>query len=147
LLTVTSSDPDAPVFTVHISGSAFSSTADADGDGMNDWVEYQGRLLGLNWQVSQPALVEAFHDAAHGAGMVYPEEVGGVSGSFALVGRDPATVMFSLRMKLWECPDLLTHDFVPMTLVPGNLNVNGDGDIQYDFRSDEKKMFYRATFR
>ncbi|MEI7899836.1 MAG: hypothetical protein WCK89_06255 [bacterium] len=146
-LLIASSDPDHPVFTVNISGPAFSSTADTDGDGMNDWAEYRGRFFGLDWETSQPAFVAVFYDAAHSAGLVQPEEVGGVSSSFVLVSKDPATAMFSLRMRLLECPDLLKTNFVPMTLVPANLNVNGDGDIQYDFHSDEQKMFYRATFR
>ncbi len=142
---ITSSDPDDPVFTINISGSAYSSTSDTDGDGLNDWAEYQGGLLGLDWQVSQPALVEAFHDAAHGAGLVDPVEVGWVSGSFVLVTEDPATDMFSLRLRLWESPDLST--FVPMVLNPANLTVNPDGDIQYDFSTDEGKRFYQAAFR
>jgi hypothetical protein len=144
---ITSGDPDHPVFTVNISGPAFSGTADTDGDGMNDWAEYRGRALGLDWETSQPGLVGAFLDTAHAAGLVYPEEVGGVSSSLVLVSRDPVTGLFSLRIRLWECSDLLAPDFVPMSILPGNLNVNGDGEIQYDFSSDEEKMFYRAGFR
>ncbi len=142
---ITSSDPDHPVFTVNISGPAFSSTTDTDGDGMNDWAEYLGRFLGLDWEMSQPDLVGVFLDAAHGAGLVYPGEVGGVSSSFVLVSENPATAMFSLRMRLWKSPDCVT--FLPMVLNPANLTVNPDGEIQYDFTSSEGKKFYQATFR
>jgi hypothetical protein len=145
VIVLASNDPDQSVFSVHISGPVFSDTADIDGDGLNDWAEYQARILGLDWETAQPALVTAFLDGADGAGLVYPEDVGGISSSFQIVPENPATGEFSLRMRLHESSDLT--NFVPMILNPDDLNVNADGDIQYDFQSSDDKKFYRASFQ
>jgi hypothetical protein len=66
---IASSDLDENPFDIDLTGVGLSTTADSDGDGLNDWAEFQYAALGFDWQVSQPALVSTLMANANVAGL------------------------------------------------------------------------------
>ncbi|MCX6840567.1 MAG: SUMF1/EgtB/PvdO family nonheme iron enzyme, partial [Verrucomicrobia bacterium] len=68
-LQVASNDPDENPFDIALSGTAYSTTLDADSDGMNDWGEVKLSALGFDWQTPNTALVSTYYENASAAGL------------------------------------------------------------------------------
>ncbi|MCX6837318.1 MAG: SUMF1/EgtB/PvdO family nonheme iron enzyme, partial [Verrucomicrobia bacterium] len=68
-LQVASNDADENPFDIALSSTAYSTTLDADSDGMNDWGEDKLSALGFDWQTPNTALVSTYYENASAAGL------------------------------------------------------------------------------
>ena len=145
VLHIASNDPDENPFDISLSGIALSATKDSDEDGLNDWAEYQLAPLGFNWQVSQPSLVNTFFSNAKAAGLYTASQVQALNVGTPLISRDPATGRFTLTIGATKSADLVS--FLPFPFNLPNTTINAQGQIQFEFTSQENAAFFRLESR
>ncbi|MBK1834558.1 hypothetical protein [Roseibacillus ishigakijimensis] len=143
-LIISSNDSAHPTTAVTLTGLAYSPTADADGDGLADWPEYLARSLGFDWEEAQPSLVADLQELDRSRGLVSAEDLGGLAGDFSLVTVDPASNRATLRLALWESPDLTT--FSPLPVSAGEVSTTPSGEVEIEVTLPSGKSFYRAEF-
>lgn len=146
---------------------ALAFEADTDGDGMSDHAEFLLGAVGLDWQVSQPALVAAIHaglasaryftqsqyDAARTAGqndvlqapnlygLFTLSQVQSMNAGTPLLTRD-ANGQFKLRLRLQRATSP-SQPFVAFPFVTGQTVINGSGEIEFTFAAPENAAFFR----
>lgn len=138
---IASNDADENPFEIALTGFAFSPTADADADGLNDWAEHLLGPLGFDWQTPQPALVTALNDGANAAGLFTPSQVQALHAGIPLISRDPVTGRFTLTTDWQKSTDLSSFTDFPAS--PADVSVNGSGDIEFEFIAPDDAAFYR----
>ncbi len=139
ILTITSNDPNTPLITLKLAGKSFSQTADTDSDGLVDYVEYQMRSLGFDWQVAQPELVAILKDNASFAGLYDTNSA--LKLGVPLLVRNPTTNNFTLTIGIQRSFDLKTFTHFPMT--DQQVLVNSLGELEFQFPSLRTQAFYR----
>lgn len=144
-VSITSNDPNQPIYSFSLSGFALSGAADADSDGMTDWAEYALREHGFVWDETQSSKVENFYEMASAAGLYTQDEAAAVEGSASIVDVDPETQTAGIVIELDESLDLET--FEPIPIDPANLSVDGDGNIRVEVDAPDGKKFFRAQFK
>jgi hypothetical protein len=85
-----------------------SFTQDTDGDGMSDAAEVDLAGFGFDWQVSQPALVNAYYAQANGAGLYTTSQVQALNIDVPLIQRNQATGLFKLTIGVQSPPTCST---------------------------------------
>lgn len=128
-------------FDVELTGHAFSTTADADGDWLNDWAEYRFTSLGFHWEVAQPTLVNALNTGASAANLYTPGQVQALNVGVPLIQRNPSTGVFTLTIGVEKSADLSTFNPFPMTAP--QTSINGQGKLEFQFTSPENTEFFR----
>ena len=141
MIHIASNDPDENPFDIALTGTAFSATQDSDGDGLNDWAEYQLAALGFNWQVSQPALVNTLLINANTAGLYTAAQLQALNVGTPLIGFDPTTGKFTLTIGVMKSTDLV--HFQPFPFTPPGLKINTQGQIEYQFLPPDNTAFFR----
>ena len=167
-LQIVSNDPDENPFLVTLTGLAFSTTADADGDGLNDWAERQLEGLGFNWQVSQPAQVAALQNGANAAGyysqpqydsnrvagrndiLATPNQYGlytlnqvqAIHIDVPLLTLNPATGDFTITLGLKKSTDLQNYTEFPISGV--QTTITPDGKVAIRFTVPDSAAFFRV---
>lgn len=144
-LHIASNDTDENPFDIALSGDAFSTTADGDGDGLNDWAEFRFAPLGFDWQVSQPALVGALFDNANSAGLFTAAQIQTLHIDTPLIARDPVTGHFTLTLGMRKSTDLKQWVDFPFTN-PGT-TLNGEGKVEFNFSMPDHAAFFRLESR
>ncbi|MEI7911858.1 MAG: choice-of-anchor D domain-containing protein [Verrucomicrobiota bacterium] len=140
-LHITSNDPVQNPLDVTLTGCGFVPGVDTDGDGMSDWAKVQLAPLGFNWQLSQPALVQALYNNAAAAGLYTAPQIEVLQVANPLLTRDPLTGHIKVTLALKKSTDLLHWNAFPFTN-PGT-TVNGDGNIEFDFAPADSAAFFR----
>lgn len=140
-LHLASNDTNNAPFNIALAGDAFSTTADADGDGLNDWAEYQLAPLGFNWQVSQPSLVAALTNGANAAGLYSLSQIQSLNVSTPLLSRD-AGGNCKLTIALQKTTNL-GSGFGPLPFQLPQMTVNPQGQLEFIFSSADNAAFFR----
>lgn len=140
-LLATSDDADEGAYDINLTGTGLSYGADTDGDGMNDAAEYRMAALGFHWDTAEPAKVRELVDHASDAGLFTREDIQAQEPAAPLIQRDPLTGRFTLNLVWEKSTDL--ENFVILPAVPHEVSVTAQGDIQFEFDSNQTTEFYR----
>lgn len=141
-LQIPSNDSDETLFTLQLSGTGLTLTADTDLDGLNDAAEFNLAPLGFNWQVGQPALVTTLFTHANGAGLFASSQVQTLNSGTPLISRNPISGKVKLTMDWKKSTDLATFSDFPAS--PAHVSVNGNGDIEFEFTPTDDAAFFRV---
>ena len=144
-LHIASSDADENPFDIALTGQAYSSTADSDGDGLNDWAEHQYASLGFDWQLKQPSLVADLYGNANFAGLYTASQVQALNVGTPLIARDPESGHFTLTIGLKKSTDLMDWSEFPFTA--SGTTINDLGRIEFDFGVPDNAAFFRLESR
>jgi hypothetical protein len=171
-LTIANDDLDENPFTINLSGTGLSFTTDTDGDGLNDASEFQLAMLGFDWQVAQPALVNTLTSNANGAGLytqtqytanytagqnsvinapntfsLYTlSQVQALNVGVPLLQRNPTTGRFTLTIGVEKSTALLPGSFslLPMNTPGFTTTINGQGKLEFEFTAPDNAAFFRV---
>jgi FG-GAP repeat len=143
-LKVVSNDRFNSPFEIGISGSAFSNTADKDGDGLNDWAEQEYSTLGFDWQVANPDKVAKLRAGANAAGLFTQSQLQALEISTPMLVKDPVTGEVTLTLSLQKSTDLTT--FKPFSMSGATVN-STTGNVEFKFTPTETTEFYRVQGR
>lgn len=141
LLQVASNDSDENPFDISLTGTAYSTTLDADSDGMNDWGEFKLSALGFDWQTPNTAQVKALYDNAGAAGLFTATQVQNLNVGMPLLQRNHSSGEFTLTIGVDKSTDLRTWTTMPMT--SPQLLINGQGKLEFRFNSPDNAAFFR----
>jgi hypothetical protein len=170
-LRIANDDPDENPFDIALTSQAFSTTADLDGDGLNDWEEYRNASLGFDWQTAQPALVNVFVAGANSANLYTPAQyadnrtagrndvltspntydlytttqVQAMNVDAPLIERDPATGEFILTIGLEKSTDLENYSPFPVTMPQAT--ITPQGKLRLRFSVPDNAAFFRVEAR
>lgn len=140
-LRIATSASNLPDFTLAVTGMAFSTTEDADGDGLNDAAEFRLAALGFDWQTAQPDKVAAYFAAANLAGLYRKDQVQALGISTPFIERSPSGQV-TLRLKLNKSTDL--QQFLPFDFSAGELATDPSrGGIELRFTPVDDAAFFR----
>lgn len=140
-LQVASNDADENPFDIALSGTAYSTTLDADSDGMNDWGEVKLSALGFDWQTPNNTLVSALYNNAGAAGLFNSTQVQDLNVGIPLMQRNHATGEFTLTIGVDKSTNLSTWTPLPMT--GPQVLINGQGKLEFRFNSPDNAAFFR----
>jgi formylglycine-generating enzyme required for sulfatase activity len=141
VLHLSSNDADEGSFDIALSGVAFSTTADLDEDGLNDWAEYQLSPLGFDWQTPQASLVAALTNGANAAGFYSLSQVQTLNVDTLLLTRD-AGGNCKLTIGLQKTVDL-SAGFTPFPFLSPQTTVNPQGQLEFSFEAPDNSAFFR----
>ena len=144
-LSVVSSDRFNSPFEIGLSGTAFSTTADMDSDGLNDWAEREYATLGFDWQVANADKVAKLKAGANSAGLFTQSQLQlqALEISTPLMVKDPVTGMVTLTLALERSTDLKT--FTPFSAA--GATVTSAGKVEFKFTPTLPTEFYRVQGR
>lgn len=142
---IASNDADETSFDIALTGNAFSSTNDMDGDGLNDWAEHQLAPLGFDWQVSQPSLVIALNNGANAAGFYTRSQIQTLHVDAPLLSRDAGGTC-RLTIGLQKSANL-ADGFTPFPILAPQMNVNAQGLLEFTFEAPDNAAFFRVEAR
>jgi hypothetical protein len=140
-LQVASNDADENPFDIALSGTAYSTTLDADSDGMNDWGEVKLSALGFDWQTPNTALVSTYYENAAAAGLFTRTQVQDLNVGIPLMQRNHLTGEFTLTIGVDKSTNLSTWTAMPMT--GPQVLINGQGKLEFRFNSPDNAAFFR----
>ena len=140
-LHIASNDADENPFDITLSGLALSTTGDTDGDGMNDWGEFNLASLGFDWQVGNPTQVSTYFAAANSNGLYTASQVQSLNVSTPLLQRNPLTGSFTVTLGLEKSADLSTWNSLPFAIP--QVTVNGQGKLEFQFTVPDNAAFFR----
>jgi hypothetical protein len=138
---IANNDSDENPFDLGVIGQAYSTTLDADGDGMNDWGEYNLSSLGFDWQMNNAALVTTLMSKANTAGLFTASQVQDINVGSPLIQRNPTSGEFTLTLGVEKSTNLSTFGPFPMT-APQTL-INGQGKLEFRFTVPDNAAFFR----
>ena len=142
MLSLANDDATESPFNFAVTGRGLSFTTDTDGDGLSDGAELMGAALGFNWQVPQPALVQAYFGMANGAGLYTSAQVQALHVGTPLISRNPTNGMFKLTLSLQKSTSLSPTNWVPFPFIGANTSVNAQGQLEFQFTSPDNAGFY-----
>jgi len=140
---IASNDADENPFEIALSGMAFSTTADIDNDGMNDWGEYQLAAMGFDWQTNNAALVNTYFAAANSNGLYTTAQVQALNVGTPLLQRNPTTGVFTLTIGIHKSTTLQPGSFVPFPFSTPQTTINGQGQIEFQFTVPDNAAFFQ----
>lgn len=140
-LKIASNDKYKNPFEITISGSAFSTTLDTDGDGLNDWAEVQYASLGFDWQNKDTEKVAKLLAGANAAGLYTQAQLQALEVSTPLLTKDSTTGKVTLTLALEKSTDLKTYTPFPMTGAKVN---SSTGNVEFGFTSTDTAQFFRV---
>jgi hypothetical protein len=108
---------------------------------MSDAAEVDLAGFGFDWQVSQPALVNAYYAQANGAGLYTTSQVQALNIDVPLIQRNLATGLFKLTIGIEKSTDLILYNPFPFA-APGT-TINGQGQIEFQFSVPDNAAFFR----
>lgn len=142
---IANNDSDESPFDISLSGFAYSSTADGDGDGMNDWQEVQLAALGFNWQVNNASLVNTYFSTASLNGLYTETQIHTMNVNTPLLSKDPGTGKFKLNLGLQRSIDRATFESFPF--LPAGTSINPQGEVEFEFSVPEDAAFFKIEAR
>jgi uncharacterized delta-60 repeat protein len=142
-LSIANDDANQNPFNFSLLGRGLSFTNDTDGDGLSDASELMGASLGFDWQVSQPALVQAYNTMANGAGLFTASQVQALNIGKPLISHDPNTGQFKLTLGLTKTTTLSPTNWVPLPFSAGSTSINGQGNLEFLFTAPDNTAFFR----
>jgi streptogramin lyase len=139
---IASNDANENPFDINLTGLVFSTVADVDADGLNDWAEYQLSALGFNWQSKQLSLVSALTSGAQAAGLYTDLQLQALYPDATVLTPNPNTQQFKLTLGVKKSTDLQT--FTPLPMSVPSTSINGEGNFEFLFNSPEPSAFFRV---
>ena len=150
IVNIASNDEDENPFTFDVRATAFSTTADSDDDGLNDWAEYTWSALGFDWEVSQPALVAALFSNlvkapanVNTAGFFSTAQVQALNVGTPLIQRDPQSGTFTLTIGVAKSTTLQPGSFDPFPMTAPQTIINGAGELEFQFTVPDDVAFFQ----
>ncbi len=140
-LHVASNAPGNNPFNVLLAGLGLSATTSTGNDGLSDHAKYNLSALGFNWQLSQPALVQALYAGAGTAGLYTTAQVQALNVGTPLIQKDASTGQFKLTIAVQQSADLKTY--TPLSLSTGTTAINSAGALEFRFYGPSGAQFYR----
>ena len=140
-LHISSNDLDENPFDISLTGLAYSTTLDADADGMSDWGEYKLAALGFDWQIANVAQVAALYANASAAGLYTVSQVQDLNVGTPILQRNESTSEFRLTVGVEKSANLNTWTPFPMT-TPQTL-INSQGKMEFRFTVPDNAAFFR----
>lgn len=138
---IANNDSDENPFDLGVIGQAYSTTLDADGDGMNDWGEYNLSSLGFDWQVNNAALVTTLMSKANTAGLFTANQVQDINVGSPLIQKNPTSGEFTLTLGVEKSTNL--SSFVPFPMTAPQTLINGQGKLEFRFTVPDNAAFFR----
>lgn len=138
---IANNDSDENPFDLGVIGQAYSTTLDADGDGMNDWGEYNLSSMGFDWQVNNAALVTTLMSKANTAGLFTASQVQDINVGSPLIQRNPSSGEFTLTFGVEKSTNL--SSFVPFPMTAPQTLINGQGKLEFRFTVPDNAAFFR----
>jgi formylglycine-generating enzyme len=142
---IASNDTNESPFDIALEVSAFSTTADQDEDGLNDWGEHQLAPLGFNWQVSQPSLVSALSNGTNAAGYYSLQQIQTMNINTPLLTRDAGGTC-KLIIGLQKSANL-ANGFTSFPFLAPQTSVNAQGQLEFTFDAPDNAAFFRLEAR
>lgn len=142
VLHISSNDGDESSFDIALTGSILSYSVDTDGDGLSDASESLMHLLGYDWQVSQPALVNIYNSNPNAPEVYTAAQVQALHPGTPLISRNPATGKFKLTMD-WKKSTNLADFFDFPAPAGSSVLINSVGDIEFEFPNPDNAAFFR----
>ena len=105
-LTISSNDPATPAFLIHLSGTVFSFTADADGDELSDAAEFKLAAHGFRVNSADPGLLTLLRAEGHRAGLVSEGALRAAQPGGLLLKRDEVSGKSVVRLRLEKSSSL-----------------------------------------
>lgn len=133
--------PALASYDITLTGISVSTTNDTDSDGLNDGAEASLASMGFDWQVSQPALVDAYYDNATLAGLYTAAQIQALNIDAPLLQTNPGTGTFTLTLSIGKSIDLT--NFFPFPFTEPNLSVTPSGTLEFEFTSTNDAAFFR----
>jgi len=124
-----------------VTGQTILYTRDTDGDGMNDAAEFQMAALGFDFNVSQPALVNAYNTTANSAGFYTAAQIQALNVGARFLQRNPATGQFKLEIGMEKSANLTT--FTPFPFLAPQTTIRPDGKLEFLFTVPDNAAFFR----
>lgn len=140
-LRMVSNDIDENPFDIALSGQAFSTTLDADSDGMNDWQEFRLSSLGFNWQTPNNAMVATYFAVANENGLFTSTQVQDLNIGRTLIQRNPTSGEFTITFGLEKSTNL--SGWAPFPLTAPQTSINGQGKVEFIFTVPDNAAFFR----
>lgn len=140
-LVIFSNDTATPVYSINLSGLGLSESEDADGDGMNDWAEYDLRGFGFDWETPQHNLVSDYYEKAPSAGLATLDQVAGLQAGTTLLDVNQSSNRAKFTIELRQSDDL-APPFIPIVADPARLSVDARGRIVCEVDAPAGKRFY-----
>jgi formylglycine-generating enzyme required for sulfatase activity len=140
---IASNDADENPFDLNLAGRALSDQDDTDGDGMNDVAEWNLAALGFDWQVDNSELVDLYFENAGLNGLFAESEVHTLRLTTPSISRDSATGEVTLTTDWQRSSDGI--QFVNHAANPGEVSVDANGDIQFEFPAVDGAAFLVLT--
>jgi hypothetical protein len=141
-LRIASNDANENPFDIALTGTAYSTVADGDADGMSDWGEFQLAALGFNWQVSQPTLVAALANGAPAAGLYSAGQVQTLRVGASLTQHDLATQQFKLTVGMEKAAS--GQSYSPVRLTTPATSITGAGNLEFRFSAPEPGAVFKV---
>jgi hypothetical protein len=134
-------------YRINLSAQALpvSFTQDSDGDGLSDAAEVQLAAVGFDWQVGQPALVNAYFANANGAGLYTSNQLQALNVNSPLIAKNPANGLFTLTIGVQKSTNLF--DFFPFPMTAPQTMINGAGKLEFQFTNTDNAAFFRLESR
>jgi hypothetical protein len=98
-------------------------------------------VLGFNWELPQPGLVNTYYNSANGAGLYTTSQVQALHINTPLIQRNGAG-LFTLTLGLQKSATLLPGSFLPFPFIEADTQINA-GKIEFQFTSPDNAAFYR----
>jgi Abnormal spindle-like microcephaly-assoc'd, ASPM-SPD-2-Hydin len=141
-LRIANNDANENPFDIALTGTAYSTVADGDADGMSDWGEFQLAALGFNWQVSQPTLVAALANGAPAAGLYSARQVQTLRVGASLTHLDRATQQFKLTVGLEKA--VSGQNYSPVRLTTPATRITAAGNLEFRFSAPEPGAIFKV---
>jgi Abnormal spindle-like microcephaly-assoc'd, ASPM-SPD-2-Hydin len=139
---ITSNDANENPFDIALTGTAYSTTIDTDGDGLHDWGEFQLSGLGFNWQTSQPTLVSALQNGAPAAGLFSTDQIQSLKVATSLTQDDLAPQPFKLSVSIEKATSGSNYSPVPLNSV--DTTINSAGNLELRFNAAEPGALFKV---
>ena len=139
-LRIESSDEDENPFEIQLTGRGLSPFDDTDSDGLNDVSELRMATLGFEWDIPNPALVQAFLNNTGAAGFFAPDQVHSLRLEPPEIAIDQGGQM-TLSWSLKRSADSISYDPLPMTAP--QTSINEEGELEFLFGVPDNAAFFR----
>lgn len=142
ILHILSDSPGESPFDVSISATAYSPVTDTDGDGMNDWAEYELAAFGFAYNSYQPQSVSTYFSTAPDNSLYTTGQLQALSMDGLIIARDPLTSQFLVTIGMEKATNLMST-FTPFPMTSTQTVINGQGKLEFRFSTTNPATIYR----
>jgi hypothetical protein len=140
---ITSNDPVNGTFEFNVTAFRLSAGDDADGDGINDVVEFFLKPMGFDWQIPNDAsMVRSILHRPAAVGLYSLSQIEALNVGYSLLQNTNNAGVFDLKLSLERSRTL--SDFLRVPLLTNSVSVTGDGFLEIHVDGAEETEFFRV---